>query len=190
MITARALLHGDADAAAALRRRRAPRRAAARRQRARRARGRGAARRCGGLRRDQSQRRLPERPRAGRLFRRGADARARARGGVRAVRCAPPSPCPSPSRRASASIDHDSYEFVRDFIAEVAAAGCTTFIVHARKAWLSGLSPKQNREIPPLDYAPRASLEARVSGAAHRHQRRLRDARRQRRRSSRTSTAS
>jgi tRNA-dihydrouridine synthase A len=48
--------------------------------------------------------------------------------------------------------DHDSYEFARDFVAEVAAAGCTTFIVHARKAWLSGLSPKQNREIPPLDY--------------------------------------
>src|SRR5688500_17831723 len=48
--------------------------------------------------------------------------------------------------------EHDSYEFARDFIAEVAAAGCTTFIVHARKAWLSGLSPKQNREIPPLDY--------------------------------------
>lgn len=48
--------------------------------------------------------------------------------------------------------DHDSYEFVRDFVGEVAAAGCTTFIVHARKAWLSGLSPKQNREIPPLDY--------------------------------------
>jgi tRNA-dihydrouridine synthase A len=48
--------------------------------------------------------------------------------------------------------EHDSYEFVRDFIATVAAAGCETFIVHARKAWLSGLSPKQNREIPPLDY--------------------------------------
>jgi len=47
---------------------------------------------------------------------------------------------------------HDSYEFVRDFVGEVAAAGCETFIVHARKAWLSGLSPKQNREIPPLDY--------------------------------------
>jgi tRNA-dihydrouridine synthase A len=48
--------------------------------------------------------------------------------------------------------DHDSYEFLRDFVAEVAAAGCDTFIVHARKAWLSGLSPKENREIPPLDY--------------------------------------
>ena len=49
--------------------------------------------------------------------------------------------------------DHDSYEFPRDFIARVAAAGCDTFIVHARKAWLKGLSPRQNREIPPLDYA-------------------------------------
>jgi tRNA-dihydrouridine synthase A len=48
--------------------------------------------------------------------------------------------------------EHDSYEFARDFIATVAAAGCETFVVHARKAWLSGLSPKQNREIPPLDY--------------------------------------
>ncbi|MES1197311.1 MAG: tRNA dihydrouridine(20/20a) synthase DusA [Pseudomonadota bacterium] len=36
---------------------------------------------------------------------------------------------------------------------EVAAAGCRTFVVHARKAWLSGLSPKENREVPPLDYA-------------------------------------
>ena len=48
--------------------------------------------------------------------------------------------------------DHDSYEFVHGFIERVAAAGCDTFIVHARKAWLKGLSPKQNREIPPLDY--------------------------------------
>lgn len=38
------------------------------------------------------------------------------------------------------------------FIDTVSAAGCTTFIVHARKAWLAGLSPKENREIPPLDY--------------------------------------
>lgn len=48
--------------------------------------------------------------------------------------------------------DLDSYEFLRDFVAQVADAGCTTFIVHARKALLSGLSPKQNREIPPLKY--------------------------------------
>jgi tRNA-dihydrouridine synthase A len=39
------------------------------------------------------------------------------------------------------------------FIDAVAAAGCTRFIVHARKAWLQGLSPKENREIPPLRYA-------------------------------------
>jgi tRNA-dihydrouridine synthase A len=48
--------------------------------------------------------------------------------------------------------EHDSYAFVRDFVATVAAAGCETFVVHARKAWLSGLSPRQNREIPPLHY--------------------------------------
>jgi tRNA-dihydrouridine synthase A len=48
--------------------------------------------------------------------------------------------------------EHDDYEFVRDFVGEVAGAGCATFIVHARKAWLNGLSPKQNREIPPLEY--------------------------------------
>jgi tRNA-dihydrouridine synthase A len=48
--------------------------------------------------------------------------------------------------------DQDSYNFLRGFVEVVAAAGCTTFIVHARKAMLSGLSAKQNREIPPLDY--------------------------------------
>ena len=41
---------------------------------------------------------------------------------------------------------------LQQFIETVAAAGCTTFIVHARKAWLQGLSPKENREIPPLNY--------------------------------------
>jgi len=50
-------------------------------------------------------------------------------------------------------IDHqDSYEALTRFVATVAAAGCRTFIVHARKAWLQGLSPKENREVPPLDY--------------------------------------
>lgn len=48
--------------------------------------------------------------------------------------------------------DQDSYEFLCDFIETVMATGCQDFIVHARKAWLSGLSPKENREIPPLDY--------------------------------------
>jgi tRNA-dihydrouridine synthase A len=51
--------------------------------------------------------------------------------------------------------DVQSYDFVRDFVGTIADAGCTTFIVHARNAVLKGLSPKENREIPPLkaDYA-------------------------------------
>ncbi len=48
--------------------------------------------------------------------------------------------------------DFDSYEFLCNFIETVQVSGCDTFVVHARKAWLSGLSPKENREIPPLDY--------------------------------------
>ncbi|MGR8997962.1 MAG: tRNA dihydrouridine(20/20a) synthase DusA [Gammaproteobacteria bacterium] len=48
--------------------------------------------------------------------------------------------------------ERDSYQELVHFIATVASAGCRTFIVHARKAWLSGLSPKQNREVPPLRY--------------------------------------
>jgi tRNA-dihydrouridine synthase A len=49
------------------------------------------------------------------------------------------------------SVEH--YEFVHDFVEKVSAAGCTTFIAHARNAVLKGLSPKENREIPPLKYA-------------------------------------
>lgn len=49
--------------------------------------------------------------------------------------------------------DLDSFEFLQNFIQTSADAGCKTFVIHARKAWLSGLSPKQNREIPELDYA-------------------------------------
>ena len=48
--------------------------------------------------------------------------------------------------------ESDSYAELRDFVATLAAAGCRTFIVHARKAWLQGLSPRENREIPPLRY--------------------------------------
>jgi tRNA-dihydrouridine synthase A len=48
--------------------------------------------------------------------------------------------------------DRDSYEELIAFIGTIAEAGCDTFVVHARKAWLSGLSPKENREIPPLRY--------------------------------------
>jgi tRNA-dihydrouridine synthase A len=46
----------------------------------------------------------------------------------------------------------ESYEFVRDFVSVVSKAGCSTFIAHARNAFLKGLSPKENREIPPLKY--------------------------------------
>jgi tRNA-dihydrouridine synthase A len=55
---------------------------------------------------------------------------------------------------------NDDYGFVRDFVGTVATAGCDVFIVHARNAVLKGLSPKENREVPPLDY-----------GVAHRLQR-------------------
>jgi tRNA-dihydrouridine synthase A len=48
--------------------------------------------------------------------------------------------------------DQDEDEDLDRFIETVADAGCTTFIVHARKAWLKGLSPKQNRDVPPLNY--------------------------------------
>ncbi len=46
----------------------------------------------------------------------------------------------------------DSYEHLCHFVRTVAQSGCQTFIIHARKAWLQGLSPKQNRELPPLQY--------------------------------------
>ena len=46
----------------------------------------------------------------------------------------------------------EDYGFVRDFVGAVHAAGCEVFIVHARNAWLKGLSPRENREVPPLRY--------------------------------------
>ena len=54
----------------------------------------------------------------------------------------------------------ESYDFVRDFVGQVSAAGCTVFIVHARNAWLKGLSPKQNRDLPPLRYETVHRLKA------------------------------
>ena len=48
--------------------------------------------------------------------------------------------------------DQDPHAALFGFVERVARAGCTTFVVHARKAWLKGLSPKDNREVPPLDY--------------------------------------
>ncbi|HEY0877271.1 MAG TPA: tRNA dihydrouridine(20/20a) synthase DusA [Zeimonas sp.] len=52
----------------------------------------------------------------------------------------------------------ESYEFVRDFVGTVAEAGCEIFVVHARNAWLDGLSPKENRTVPPLRYPVVARL--------------------------------
>jgi len=48
--------------------------------------------------------------------------------------------------------DMDEVETLHNFIQTVSQAGCKTFIIHARKAWLKGLSPKQNRDVPPLNY--------------------------------------
>jgi tRNA-dihydrouridine synthase A len=47
---------------------------------------------------------------------------------------------------------YEDYDFLKRFVGTVAAAGCEVFIIHARKAWLRGLSPRENREIPPLQY--------------------------------------
>jgi tRNA-dihydrouridine synthase A len=56
--------------------------------------------------------------------------------------------------------ERDRYEDMLDFVDVVAQAGCTRFTVHARKAWLKGLSPKQNRNVPPLRYADVHRLKA------------------------------
>ena len=56
--------------------------------------------------------------------------------------------------------DRDRYEDLVEFVEAIAAGGCRTVIVHARKAWLSGLSPKENREIPPLRYDVVYALKA------------------------------
>ena len=48
--------------------------------------------------------------------------------------------------------DLDSYDYMAQFVVTVAATGCQRFTVHARKAWLKGLSPKENRNVPPLRY--------------------------------------
>ena len=67
--------------------------------------------------------------------------------------------------------DQDEDEDLDRFVETVAGAGCKTFIVHARKAWLKGLSPKENRDVPPLNYgrvyrlkAKRPQLEIHING--------------------------
>ncbi len=72
------------------------------------------------------------------------------RDGVRAMRDATELPVTVKHR---IGIDRgEDYAFVRDFVGTVSEAGCEVFIVHARNAWLKGLSPKENREVPPLRY--------------------------------------
>jgi tRNA-dihydrouridine synthase A len=56
--------------------------------------------------------------------------------------------------------DRDSYGHLKAFVATLVGVGCGSITVHARKAWLTGLSPKQNREIPPLDYSRVYRLKA------------------------------
>ena len=69
---------------------------------------------------------------------------------VRAMREAVSMPVTVKTRIGIDDLDTDQH--LDAFISTVAAAGCNTFIIHARKAWLQGLSPKENREIPPLNY--------------------------------------
>ncbi len=71
---------------------------------------------------------------------------------VAAMRAVTPSQVPVTVKCRIGVDDMDDDEGLQTFVDTVAAAGCDIFIVHARKAWLSGLSPKENREIPPLDH--------------------------------------
>lgn len=81
--------------------------------------------------------------------------------GVAAMRAA----CTLPvTVKTRIGVDHeDDFAFLCRFVETVAAAGCVTFIVHARKAWLNGLSPKANRTVPSLDYARVYALKAHFS---------------------------
>ncbi|PCI56718.1 MAG: tRNA dihydrouridine(20/20a) synthase DusA [Alphaproteobacteria bacterium] len=56
--------------------------------------------------------------------------------------------------------EHDSYEFLNTFVETVQDAGCETFIIHARKAWLQGLSPKENRTVPEINYKRVGAIKA------------------------------
>ena len=118
-----------------------------------------------GLRRNQPQLRLPERARAARRIRRLPDGRGRAGaptacGDARRGRDAGDGQASHRHRRV------ESYDFVRDFVGTVGRrAAATVFIVHARNAWLKGITPKENREMPPLRYDNVDRAEARFPGA-------------------------
>jgi tRNA-dihydrouridine synthase A len=70
----------------------------------------------------------------------------------------------------------EDYGFVLDFVGAVHEAGCQVFIVHARNAWLKGLSPKENREVPPLRYEVVYRLDAAAAGTGVAAATRRRDA--------------
>jgi tRNA-dihydrouridine synthase A len=70
-----------------------------------------------------------------------------------------PNPLPVTVKHRIGIDKTDTYEFVRDFVGTVSEGGARVFIVHARSAWLKGLSPKENREIPPLRYDFAARLK-------------------------------
>jgi tRNA-dihydrouridine synthase A len=72
--------------------------------------------------------------------------------GVAAMRARVPPHVPVTVKCRIGIDDQDSEADLERFVSTVAGAGCRTFIVHARKAWLQGLSPKENRDVPPLDY--------------------------------------
>ena len=59
--------------------------------------------------------------------------------------------------------DQDDQKSLDEFVSKIADIGCKTFIVHARKAWLKGLSPKENRDVPPLDYDRVAAVKEKYS---------------------------
>jgi tRNA-dihydrouridine synthase A len=82
-------------------------------------------------------------------------------GCVAAMRAAVPAHVPVTVKCRIGVDDVDAEPFLNTFIQTVHAAGCDTFIIHARKAWLKGLSPKENREVPPLDYNLVARIKAR-----------------------------
>lgn len=71
---------------------------------------------------------------------------------VAAMRAAVPDTMPVTVKCRLGVDDDNDFEKFLGFIDTVASAGCTSFVVHARNAWLKGLSPKENREIPPLKY--------------------------------------
>lgn len=80
---------------------------------------------------------------------------------VAAMRAAVPASVPVTVKCRLGVDDDDDDAFFHRFVDTVAQAGCQVFLVHARKAWLKGLSPKENREIPPLQYARVLDLKAR-----------------------------